>query len=168
MPDRKWDSLARITRVFLRVAEVALVLSALAIILSTFFVTVLQVRGTGNGFEKDDVLIAAHHVDFTRGDTVAFFHGNRILVRSAIAIAGDEVDVLDNGHLAVNGIESPAALTPEDLARSEVSFPSTVPEGGVLVVIGQGDTSALHEVVGEDFVGRVVLQVWPVRSWGRV
>ncbi len=46
MPDRKWDSLARVTRVFLRVAEVALVLSALAIILSTFFVTVLQVRGT--------------------------------------------------------------------------------------------------------------------------
>lgn len=168
MPDRKWDSLARITRVFLRVAEVALVLSALAIILSTFFVTVLQVRGTGNGFEKDDVLVAAHHVDFGRGDTVAFFHGNRILVRSAIAIAGDEVDVLDNGHLAVNGIESPAALTPEDLARSEVSFPATVSEDGVLVVIGQGNTSALHEVAGEDFVGRVVLQVWPLGRLGRV
>lgn len=171
------NRLARTRRNVASTVGVLVVVAAAAVIISTFFITFLQIRGTSMEptINEGDLLITNHSTKFAEGDILAFYYNNKVLLKRVIAGPGDWVDMDDNGLVAVNGHVIREEYVKElSLGQTDIVFPYQVPEGGHFVL---GDhrsesidsrSNTIGVVTDEQVIGQVLFRLWPVNSFGAV
>ena len=102
-------------RVLRNTLVVVIVVAAFAVLVSSFFITVLKVTGDSMTptLETGDIVIAQNSSEFEVGDLLAFYYNNKVLVKRVIGSPGDWVNIDTNGDVSVNGvlIEEAYALT---------------------------------------------------------
>ncbi|MDO4156439.1 MAG: signal peptidase I [Oscillospiraceae bacterium] len=152
-----------------------LVVAAIAVLISMLFLPVLRVTGTSMTptLVNDELVICSKRSNFQSGDIVAFYFNNKILLKRVIGVAGDVIDIKEDGTVYVNGekLEEPYV---NELAFGEcdLDLPYQVPESRVFVMGDHRSTSvdSRSSVVGciaeEYIVGRVILRVWPLQEIG--
>lgn len=152
-----------------------LVVAAITILVSTFWMPVLQTYGAsmmptlGDG----DILISVKGSDFQSGDLVAFHFGNKVLVKRCIAGPGQWVDIDEEGNVYVDGelLEEPY-LTEKALGDCNIALPYQVPDGHYFFMGDHRSTSvdSRNTTVGcvaeEQIVGRIIFRVWPLSGFG--
>ena len=79
--------------------------AAVAILVATLWMPVLQIYGASMTptLTDGDIVISRKVRNLKQGDIVAFYYNNRILVKRYIANAGDWVDIDEDGNVYVNG-----------------------------------------------------------------
>lgn len=153
------------------------VVAAIAILIATLWMPVLQITGASMTPTLIDgqFVVAMKTDDFEPGDITAFYYNNKILIKRVIASAGDWVNIEENGDVYINGIllEEPY-IQEKALGECNIELPYQVPDGKVFVM---GDdravsldsrTTAVGPVSSEQVLGRVVLRVWPMAEFGRI
>ena len=72
-----------------------IVVAAIAILVATIWMPVLQIYGTSMNptLNEGDIVVSVKGTNFEPGDLVAFYLGNRILVKRYIAGPGQWVDI---------------------------------------------------------------------------
>lgn len=153
------------------------VVAAVAILIATLWMPVLQITGVSMAPTLVDgqFVVAVKESEFQPGDITAFYYNNKILVKRVIASAGDWVNISENGDVYVNGVllEEPY-IKEKSLGECNIELPYQVPDGKVFVM---GDdravsldsrTTAVGPVSKEQVLGRVVFRVWPLSAFGRV
>lgn len=144
--------------------------AALTLLIATQFLPVLRVTGTSMEptLEDGQVVVAVKNTDFERGDIIAFYYNNTILLKRVIARAGEWVEIDNDGSVKVNGekLYEPY-ISEKSLGECDIEFPYQVPDGRVFVMGDHRDTSldSRSEQIGcvadEVIVGKVVFRVWP-------
>lgn len=154
-----------------------LVVAAVAVLISMLFLPVLRVTGTSMTptLMNDELVICGKRSNFKSGDVVAFYFNNKILLKRVIGVAGDVIDIKEDGTVYVNGtaLEEPYV---NELAFGEcdLELPYQVPESRIFVMGDHRATSvdSHSSVVGciaeEYVVGRVILRVWPLKEIGTI
>lgn len=166
---------SRFVKTLVSLVGTLVVVAAVAILVTTLLVPVLQVTGNSMSptFQQGDILIAYKTDDFTTGDLIAFYYNNKILVKRVIARAGDWVDIDDEGNVYVNDvvIEEPY-ISEKDLGDCNIDLPYQVPESRVFVMgdnrsvsIDSRNTS-VGCVSSEQLVGKIEFRVWPFEHFG--
>ncbi|MCI6574625.1 MAG: signal peptidase I [Actinomycetaceae bacterium] len=164
-------------RAFLRVAEVVVVVAAVGIIVSTFFISVLEIRGTSMEptLHEGDLVVTNHSSKFATGDMMAFYYNNRVLLKRVIGFPGDWVDIKPDGTVYVNDVKLHEDYVQGlSLGETDIVFPYQVPENRYFVLGDHRNVSidSRSEAVGtvseEQIVGRVLLRVWPLTALGPV
>lgn len=166
---------SRFVKTLVSLVGTVVVVAAVAILVTTLLVPVLQVTGNSMSptFQQGDILIAYKTDDFTTGDLIAFYYNNKILVKRVIARAGDWVDIDDEGNVYVNDvvIEEPY-ISEKDLGDCNIDLPYQVPESRVFVMgdnrsvsIDSRNTS-VGCVSSEQLVGKIEFRVWPFEHFG--
>ena len=107
------------------------VVAAVAVLVATIWMPVLQVYGSSMTptLGKGDIVICVKSSDAAPGDVLAFYHSNKILVKRCIAGPGQWVDIDENGNVYVDGerlIEP--YLTEPALGECNIALPYQVPE----------------------------------------
>ena len=154
-----------------------ILVAAGAVLVASLWMPVLQIYGTSMqpGLSSGDVVVAFKTENMKRGDVVAFYYNNKILVKRVIGLAGDQIDIDANGVVKVNGetLQEPYVKRLA-LGQCNITLPYTVPENRMFVIgddrEGSVDSrnSSVGSVDGEQIVGKLLFRVWPARSIGRV
>ena len=148
--------------------------AAVAILIATLVMPVLQIYGTSMSptLSDGDIIVAIKGSDFENGDLIAFYYNNKILVKRVIAQSGEWVDIDKHGNVKVNGVPlDEPYLSDKALGECDIELPYQVPEGRIFVMGDHRSISvdsrntALGCVADEQVVGRLLGRVWPLTEF---
>ena len=153
------------------------VVAAFAILVATLWMPVLQIYGSSMTptLEEGQIVVSLKGSDFEQGDLVAFYIGNKLLVKRVIAGPADVVDITQDGTVSVNGqiLEEPYVME-KALGECDLEFPYQVPESRYFLMGDHRSTSvdSRSTTVGcvamEQIVGKIVFCVWPFEAFGGI
>ena len=154
-----------------------IVVAAVAVLVATIWMPVLQIYGGSMTptLNEGDIVVSIKGSDFEPGDLVAFYLGNKILVKRCIAGPGQWVNIDEDGNVSVDGklLEEPY-LTEKSLGGSNIELPYQVPDNRYFCMGDHRSTSvdSRHKEVGcvseEQIVGKIVFRVFPFSGFGRL
>ena len=157
--------------------SVLVVVSAIAVLIATLFLPILQISGDSMSptLEHDEIVVLLKTKKFERGDLIGFYYQGKILLKRVIALPEDEVAIDVDGNVYVNGelLEEPY-VTDKGLGDCDLKFPYKVPATSYFVMGDRRSNSvdSRNSVVGsipqEDIIGKVFVRVWPFSRFGFV
>ena len=153
------------------------VVAAFAILVATLWMPVLQRYGSSMTptLHEGQIVVAVKDSDFEKGDLVAFYLGNKLLVKRVLAGPADVVNITQDGTVYINGEEQQEPYVSEKaLGQCDLEFPYQVPESRYFLMGDHRTTSvdSRSSTVGcvaeEQVVGKIVFCIWPLSDFGKV
>ena len=165
----------RYNRVLRSTIYTLVTVAAAAVLVATLFLPVLRIYGTSMTptMTDGDIVVSVKGGSFARGDVIAFWFNNKILVKRVIAQPGEWVDIDEDGNVSINGepLDEPY-LSEKALGECDIELPYQVPDGRLFVMGDHRSTSsdsrnsAVGCVAEEQIVGKLVFRVWPLGGFG--
>ena len=151
--------------------------AAAAGLVATLWLPVLQIFGSSMTptLQEGEIVVSIKVNEMEPGDIVAFYYGNKVLIKRYIAGPGSWVDIQEDGTVTVDGavLEEPY-LTEKSFGICDLELPYQVPDDTYFLMGDHRATSvdSRHTSVGciaqDQIVGKIVYRVWPMESFGIV
>lgn len=151
--------------------------AAAAVLVATLWLPVLEIYGSSMTptLSEGEIVVSVKVDELEPGDIVAFYYGNKVLIKRYIAGPGTWVDIQEDGTVTLNGevLDEPY-LTEKAFGICDLELPYQVPEETYFLMGDQRETSvdSRHSSVGcvtkEAMVGKIVYRVWPFEVFGTV
>ena len=151
------------------------VVAAIAVLVATVWMPVLQISGSSMAptLTGGDIVVSVKRTKLQGGDLAAFYVGNKILVKRCIAGPGQWVDIDGQGNVYVDGtlLEEPY-LDEKAFGECNITLPFQVPDASYFCMGDRRATSvdsrntAVGCVTEELIVGKIIFRVWPLADFG--
>lgn len=157
--------------------QVLTFVAAIAVLISSFLLPVLQITGTSMEptLHNGEIIVVIKTNDFSTGDLCCFSWNNKTLIKRVIARAGDWVDIKDDGTVYVNYQElDEPYITEKSLGETDLTYPYQVPENTIFVMGDKRDSSvdSRSSLIGcvykDQIIGKVQFRIWPFDRTGFV
>ena len=123
--------------VFRSTVYTLITVAAIAVLVATLWMPVLQIYGSSMSptLQDGEIIFTVKTSDFKPGDIAAFYYNNKILVKRIICGPGDWINIDEDGTVYVNDIrlEEPY-LTEKALGECNIELPYHVPDGRYFVM----------------------------------
>ncbi len=149
----------------------AIIAVALAFIASTFFITIVEVRGTSMqpSMKSGSYAIILNGNKFSKGDVAAFNRDNKIIMKRVAGTEGDSVNVIKSGSATADGVSQDneyttlaATASVNDDASGGLDYPYTVEEKSYFILgddrsdVSDSRNEALGTFNESEAIGRVL------------
>lgn len=151
------------------------VVAAAAVLVATIWMPVLRIYGSSMTptLMEGDIVISLKGSDFKQGDLIAFYLGNKILIKRYIAGPGQWVDIDEDGNVYVDGnLLNEPYLKEKALGDCNIGLPYQVPDNRYFCMGDHRSTSVdsrtteIGCIAEEQIVGKIVFRVWPFGQFG--
>lgn len=154
-----------------------IIVVAFAVLIATLVMPVLQISGSSMSPTLNDgeIVVTFKTKHLKIGDVIAFYHGNKILIKRVIAGAGEWVNIDSEGKVYVNGnLLDESYINELALGDVDIEFPYQVQDGHWFV-LGDKRTlsidsrnSQIGSISEENIVGKLIFRVWPMKKIGKI
>ena len=167
----------RYRRMLRSTVAVLAVVAAIVVLVSTFFLPVLKIYGASMAptLTDGDLVLSVRSGSYARGDVIAFYYNNKILVKRVIALPGEWIEIDHEGNVRIDDVPlQEPYLVEKALGECDIVFPYQVPDGRYFVMGDHRSTSSDSRrmdvgcVAEEQVVGRLIFRIWPLRLWGTI
>ena len=125
--------------------------------------------------EDGQIVVSIKSGSFEPGDIVAFYYGNKLLIKRFIAGPADWVNIDMDGIVSVNGtaLDEPY-IDEKAYGETNIELPYQVPDKRYFLMGDNRDVSvdsrntAVGCVADEQIVGKVIFCIWPLSQFGPV
>lgn len=151
--------------------------AAVAVLVATIWMPVLQIYGSSMTpmLNDGEIVLSTKTSDISKGEVVAFYYNNKILIKRVIGVSGDWITVTDEGDVYVNDkLLNEPYVSDKALGDSDIEYPYQVPEGKFFVMGDHRSVSidSRNTSVGcvskDQVVGRLLFKLWPLRDIGKI
>ncbi len=159
----------KLRKVLTSTISVLIVVAAVAVLVSTLFLPVIQVSGDSMEptLNNGDIILLVKTNKYSTGQLCCIAWQNKLLLKRIIGLPGDTIDMDADGNVSVNGtvIEEPYVIN-KSLGECDISFPYKVPDGKLFVLGDRRDTSidsrssAIGCVSYDQMVGKMLFRIW--------
>lgn len=149
--------------------------AATAVLVASLLLPVLRIYGSSMQpmFEEGQIVVAIKNSNMETGNVVAFYYGNKVLLKRVIAGPGSWVDIDEDGNVYVDGelIDEPYIME-KSLGITDLEYPYQVPENSWFLMGDNRDTSvdSRSSTVGcvseDSIIGKVIFRIWPFDVFG--
>ena len=156
---------------------VLVVVAATAVLISNLLLPILRIYGSSMTptLVNGNIVAAVRNGTYQRGDIIAFYYNNKILVKRVVGMPGEWVDMDESGNVTIDGepLEEPY-LTEKALGECDIELPYQVPDERYFLMGDNRDVSidsrstTVGCVAADQVVGRVVFRIWPLSDFGPV
>ena len=152
-----------------------IVIAALAILVATLWLPVLQIYGSSMAptLEEGQIVVSVKGSEFKQNELVAFYIGNKLLVKRVIAGPSVTVTITEDGTVYVNNKELiEPYITGKALGECDITFPYQVPDsryfllGDHRAISVDSRSSSVGCIAEEQIVGKITFCVWPLSDFG--
>ena len=162
----------------LRSTLACVVMAAALILCAVAFLPIIRITGDSmsHTLNRGDILLTLRGDEVQRGDLIVFYvEGNKMLVKRAVAVAGDRVEMTEDGVLIVNDqpVDEPY-ISSRALGECDQVFPLVVPQERVFVLGDHRElsidsrSSAMGCIAREQVIGKVAVRIWPLNALGLI
>lgn len=157
--------------------SILVVVAAISVLVATLWMPVLKIYGSSMNptLENGQIVVSIKTKKLKSGDVVAFWQGNKLLVKRVIASPGQKVDIDVNGKVFVDGKAiSETYLDSESLGNTDIDFPHQVEESRWFCMGDNRESSidsrsaVIGDISKEQIEGKVLFSVWPLNKIGIV
>lgn len=148
---------------------------AIASLLSTLLFPVLEIYGKSMSptLIEGDIVLCIKKSNFNRGDIIAFYYNNRILVKRVIGVSSDWVNIDEEGNVYINSVLlEESHIEEKSYGESDIEYPYQVPEDSYFVLGDSREssidsrTSQIGTISKEDIIGKIIFKLWPIKRIG--
>ena len=167
----------RFRRILRTTIGTLIVIAAAAVLVAMIWLPVFRIYGNSmnSTLEEGQIVVAMKGNQFKNGDVIAFYYGNKLMVKRVIAGPGQKVDIDDNGNVFVDDQPlSEPYVVHKALGDCNIFLPYEVPENRYFLM-GDNRESSLDSrntsvgcISDEQIVGKVAFRVWPLNKFGGV
>lgn len=167
----------RYKRLLRGTVSTVLVVIAAVVLISNLLLPILHIYGSSMSptLTNGDIVAAMRYGSYERGDIVAFYYNEQILVKRIIGLPGEMVDIDADGNVSIDGepLDEPY-LDEKALGECNIELPYQVPEGRYFVmgdnrsVSSDSRSSQVGCVAEEQVIGKLIFRLWPLGGLGTV
>ena len=154
-----------------------IVVAAIAVLIATLALPVLQISGSSMEptLNDEEIVVLLKTTNLKKGELCCFSYQNKFLIKRVVGLPGDKVNIDENGNVYVNDeLLSEPYVTDKSLGECDITFPCYVTDNHYFVLGDHRSTSidsrsSVIGLVSEDYiVGKIFFRVWPFNSAGLV
>ena len=146
------------------------VVAAVAVLIATLILPVLQIEGTSMEptLVNGDIVLLTKNTNFERGELCGFSWNNKLLIKRVIGVPGDWIEIDIDGTVYLNGekLDEPYA-NQLAIGECDLEFPFQVPPEQYFVLGDMRESSidSRNTMIGcvekDQIVGKVIFRIWP-------
>ena len=159
----------RYKRLLRGTVSTVLVVIAAAVLISNLLLPILRIYGSSMSptLVNGNIVTALRGGSYERGDIVAFYYNDKILVKRIVGLPGEVIDI-DGEPLDEPYLDEKA------LGECDIELPYQVPEGRYFVmgdnrrVSSDSRSSQVGCIAEEQVIGKLIFRLWPLDGFGTV
>ena len=167
----------RYKRLLRGTVSTVLVVIAAAVLISNLLLPILRIYGSSMSptLVNGNIVTALRGGSYERGDIVAFYYNDKILVKRIVGLPGEVIDIDEDGSVSVDGepLDEPY-LDEKALGECDIELPYQVPEGRYFVmgdnrsVSSDSRSSQVGCVAEVQVICKLIFRLWPLDGFGTV
>ncbi|MBP5362466.1 MAG: signal peptidase I [Ruminococcus sp.] len=160
---------AKLRKVLTSTISILIVVAAVAVLVSTLFIPVIQVSGDSMEptLYNGDIILLVKTDHYSQGQLCCVAWQNKLLLKRVIGLPGDKIDIDADGNVSVNDVLlNEPYLINKSLGECDISFPYNVPDEKYFVLGDRRDTSidsrssAVGCISTDQMVGKMLFRIW--------
>lgn len=168
---------SKYTKILRSTIYALIIITSISALIGTLIMPVLEVNNTTMKplLENNEIVLSLKTKKLKQGDIIAFYQGNKILIKRVVAVPGNYISIDEEGNVYVDGeVLNEPYVTNKQKGETNIEFPYQVPESEYFVLSDERDktTDSRNEDIGlikkDNVIGKVIFRVWPFKKLGAI